>query len=129
MDQLSTKFDTMVVDVSPDWRVLTFTAVIAVATTALFGVAPARRASAAPPAGALNELGRGQFEGHRVNVAGSLVVVQVALSLVLMVSAGLFVHTFARLATRPLGFDTGRVAVVNVNAARAHVDTDHRIAF
>jgi putative ABC transport system permease protein len=129
MDQLSTRFDTMVVDLSLDWRVLIFTVVVALATTALFGVAPALRASAAPPSGVLNDQGRGQSESHRGALAGSLVVVQVALSLVLVVSAGLFVQTFAKLATRPLGFDTGRVAVVSVNAARAHVDAEHRIAF
>jgi predicted permease len=54
---------------------------------------------------------------------------QVALSLVLVVGAGLFVRTFEHLATRPLGFDAGRVLVVNVNAARAHVGGDDLVAF
>jgi predicted permease len=54
------------------------------------------------------------------------VVLQVALSLVLLVAAGLFASTFRRLATLPLGFDTGRILVVDVDTARAHQDPASR---
>jgi len=127
LTQLSTTFNTVELDVSLDWRVLTFTVIVAVTTTLLFGVAPALRASVAPPGDALNDSVRSRGDDRRGRVAGGLIVTQVALSLVLLVSAGLLVRTFVRLANRPLGFDTGRVAVVSVNAARAHVDAANRI--
>ena len=77
----------------------------------------------------LKEQGRGGSGGTRATVSGALVVAQVALSLVLVVAAGLFVRTFARLASLPLGFDSDRVLVVNVNATRAHIDPSTRVPF
>ena len=129
MNQLSTTFNTVELDLSPDWRILTFTVVVAVITTVLFGVAPALRASLVIPGDALKDSVRSYTDSRRGRIGGGLIVMQVALSLVLLVSAGLFIRTFARLATRPLGFDTGRVAVVSINAGRAHVDAANRIPF
>ena len=129
ISQLSTTFATVELDVSPDWRVVTFVLGVAVGATIVFGVAPALRASAVTPGDALKDTPRSQADGGRGRMAAGLIVMQVALSLVLLVSAGLFVRTFARLAVRPLGFDTDRVAVVSVNAARVHVDAANRIPF
>jgi len=56
-------------------------------------------------------------------------VAQVALSLVLVVAAGLFVQTFQRLANGPHGFDANRVLLVTVNLVRTSIDPDHRIEF
>jgi len=58
-----------------------------------------------------------------VVVRGGLLVAQVALSLVLVVAAGLFVRTFQKLGEVPLGFDSDRVLVVRVNASRSTVDS------
>jgi hypothetical protein len=57
------------------------------------------------------------------------VVAQVALSMVLIVAAGLLVGTFGRLATLPLGFDADRVLIVNVDVTRAPIDPSNRIPF
>jgi putative ABC transport system permease protein len=127
--QLSTPGRSVFLDVSLDWRVMTFTVVIAVATALLFGTAPALRAAGADPFDALKTHGAGASGETRTSVSGWLVSAQVALSLVLVVGAGLFVRTFEHLATRPLGFEAGRVLVVNVNAARAHVGGDDLVAF
>jgi len=127
--QLSTPGRSVFLDVSLDWRVMTFTVVIAVATALLFGTAPALRAAGADPFDALKTHGAGASGETRMSVSGWLVSAQVALSLVLVVGAGLFVRTFEHLATRPLGFEAGRVLVVNVNAARAHVGGDDLVAF
>jgi predicted permease len=67
-------------------------------------------------------------DGRRGGLASGLVVAQVALSLMLVVAAGLFVRTFASLATRPLGFDRDRVLVVSVNAHSAAIDPLQRQA-
>jgi putative ABC transport system permease protein len=127
--RLSTSVDHIVLNLPLDWRVLAFTAAITVTTTVLFGTAPALRATLAPPIDALKKQGRGASTETHMALSNGLVIVQVALSLVLVVAAGLFVRTFAQLATRPLGFETERVLVVNVNPARAHVDVAHQIQF
>jgi hypothetical protein len=64
-----------------------------------------------------------------MSVSGTLVVMQVALSVVLLVAAGLFVGTFRRLASVPLGFDSGRVLVVDVDTARAYADHATRLDY
>jgi putative ABC transport system permease protein len=127
--QLSTAANRVFVDLSVDWRVLAFTAAVTVATTLIFGTAPALRAARVAPIDALKQHGRALSGDAGVNVSSGLVVAQVALSLVLVVAAGLFVRTFEKLATQPRGFDTERVLVVNVNVARTRVDPTERIPF
>jgi putative ABC transport system permease protein len=124
--QLSTQVNAVALDLSLDWRVLGFTAAVTTATALLFGTAPAFRAARVAPIEALKEHGRGGIGDRRVNLASGLVVAQVALSLVLIVAAGLFVRTFERLANQRLGFDRDRVLVLNVNAMRSAVASDAR---
>jgi putative ABC transport system permease protein len=130
VSQLSA-FDTeMTFNLRPDWRVLGFTIAIALATALLFGAAPAFRATNVQPLSAL----RGA-EGSRGTTGGSgrltsgLIVLQIALSLMLVVAAGLFVRTFGRLLNVPLGFDSGRVLVATVDTARAGIDPGERLSF
>ena len=108
-------------DVGLDWRMLAFTAAVAVSTALLFGTVPAFRAARAAPVDAMKEQGRGT--SRRAGVAGALVVAQVALSLVLLVGAGLFLRSFASLASRDLGFERGRALLVGVDARRAGIDS------
>ena len=126
--QLSSSSDRVYLDLSLDWRVLAFTVSIAIGTAVLFGTLPALRAARVAPVDALKEQGRGLSADTRVNLSSGLVVVQVALSLVIVVAAGLFVRSFKNLITLPLGFDTDRVLLVNVNVARTHVSAGDRIA-
>jgi predicted permease len=117
-------------DLPLDWRVLAFTAAITCATAVLSGTAPAFRAARVAPIDALKEHGRSTgAEASRMSLASGLVVAQVALSLVLVVAAGLFLRTLERLASVPLGFDRDRVLIVNVETARAHINPADRIAF
>jgi putative ABC transport system permease protein len=123
---LSTPDTKVALDLSLDWRVLAATAFMAVLTAVLFGTGPAFRASRTVPTDALRDRGRGVASGAR---SGGLVVLQVALSLVLLVAAGSFVATFRRLATLPLGFDAHRILVFDVDTARAHADQASRLAY
>jgi predicted permease len=116
--QLSTATNRVYLDLSLDWRVLGFTAAIAVGTAMLFGTLPAFRAAGVAPIEALKEQGRGTSSDSRVSLSNGLVIAQVALSLVIVVAAGLFVRTFENLATLSLGFDSDRVLLVNVSVAR-----------
>src|SRR5438132_2860662 len=83
-------------DVRPDWVVFAFTAVVSLATVALFGVGPALRSTQIDPGPALKE-GTGQATRVSRGLNRVLVVAQVALSIVLVTGAGLFVRTLQKL--------------------------------
>ena len=108
-------------DLSPDGQVLAFTIAMAAATTLLFGLAPAFRASG-PSANLGDALKAGSLRGPRARVGRGLVVAQVALSLLLLVGAGLFVRTLGNLRTLDPGFRSEGVLLVHVDATRAGYD-------
>ena len=126
--QLSTVRDTVVLDLTLDWRVLTFTTGVAIATALAFGLVPALRAGSAEPAEALAEAGRGGASITRRRLGNPLIVAQVALSVMLLVGAGLFVRTFASLASLDLGFDRDPLLLVGVDAQRSTVAPTERHA-
>ena len=106
-------------DTGLDWRVMAFTGGIALATALLFGTVPALRSTRVQPQDAIKEQGRSIVGESRFGIASLLVSAQVALSLVLVVGAALFVGTFASLARVRLGFDPDPIMVVTVNAAKS----------
>jgi putative ABC transport system permease protein len=126
--QLSTSTNRVFLGVGIDWRVLAFTGVVAIGTAVLFGVVPALRAARVAPIDAMKEQGRGTSSGRSVGLAGSLVMAQVALSLVLVVGAGLFVRTFSSLAARDIGFERDRALILSVGAQRTGLDSAARAA-
>ena len=82
----------------------------------LFGLAPALRLVAVPPAAVLRAGGRGGTEGSRLRrVRSGLVITQVAMALVLVVGAGLLVRSFQALQAVPLGVDAERVLTFEVH--------------
>ena len=117
--QLSTPTNVVFLDTSLDGRVLGFTAAVATLTALLCGAAPAFRATRVRPIDALKEKSRAGTERGHGGLMGWLVVGQVALSVVLMVAAGLFIRSFATLATRDLGLQADRVLVATVDPPRA----------
>jgi predicted permease len=125
--QLSTSTTNVFLALSLDWKVLGFTALVAIATAMLFGTAPALRATRVGPTEALKE-GRGVLGEGRLSLASTLVVLQVALSLLLVVAAGLFVRTFSTLANKQPGFNRAPVLVASINAQRLQLDPPLRPA-
>jgi predicted permease len=113
--QLSTAASPVFLDTVPDWRVLGFTAGVALATALLFGLAPAIGVSRVTPNEALKEQSRSVSGDRRFGLRNMLVVTQVALSLALIVAAGLFVRTFSALASVPLGFKPDPLLVVTMS--------------
>ncbi len=106
----------IVVDVQADWRVLAFTAALGVFTVILFGLAPAIRASRTAPGVVMKAAGRGlTADRARFGAGRVLVAAQVALSLVLIVGALLFVRTFMNLATLDPGFLPDGLLVTSVD--------------
>ena len=127
VQQLTTYEETVLLDLSIDWRVLGFTAIVTIVTALLFGVVPAFRAGRVEPSEALKEQGR-TVAGERTRMLGQpLVVLQVALSLVLVVGAGLFVRTFTKLTTVDLGFDRDPLLLVRLDMQRGGVAPDQRL--
>ncbi len=117
----STYRDPLEFDLAPDWTVLGFTTAAAVVTGLLFGLAPALRATSVAPNSVLKEGGRGAVRGGtRFRLGKALVAVQVALSLVLLVAAGLFLGSLRNLIRKGTGFEEDRVLM-------AHVDTLEKV--
>ncbi len=127
LGQIGTATNRVFLDIGLDWRMLGFTALIAIGTTLLFGIAPAVLASRVPPMDAIKQFASGRGgSGRKVSLSGVLVMTQVALSLVLLVGAGLFVRTFSSLADVDLGFSPQQTLIATVNAQRTDVPTDGR---
>jgi ABC-type lipoprotein release transport system permease subunit len=95
------------------WRELGFGVALALFVTLLFGLAPALRASAIQPAGALKG---GEDPHSRRRLMHVLVAAQIAFCVLVQFVAGLFVATFQRLSTRPLGFSPEHVLVIDASA-------------
>jgi predicted permease len=105
----------VVLDLSFDWRVFAFTTAVVALTTLLFGAAPAMRAAATAP---ITPLTTRSVDARR-RVAGALVTAQVALSLMVLVGAGLFTRTLYNLRTFERGFRHEGVLVAEIDARRA----------
>ncbi len=91
---------------SLDARSLAYTIAISMVTGIVFGLAPALQSVRANLQTGLREGARGSAGGSRAWLRNSLVVLEVALSLVLLVGASLFVRSFLNLQTASVGFDT-----------------------
>ena len=124
--QLTTPTNTVFLALSLDWRVLGFTAAVTVATAVLFGTAPAIRGTRLQPNDALKARGRGVSGDGPTGIGHLLVVVQVALSLVLLMGAGLFLRTFASLATLDPGFDRQGLLVASVELPSQRIESAAR---
>ena len=97
-----------------DWRVFAFAAGLSMMTGLLFGVAPALRATRGDLAGTMKENSR-TVSSTRSYLSKALIVVQVALSLVLIVGAGLFLKTLYNLRGVDVGFDPRNLMIFSVN--------------
>jgi predicted permease len=108
-----------------DWRVLALSAGVCAASTLLFALVPAIQASDIDLAGAMRaESGGVVGGGRRAWVRSTLVQVQVALSFVLLVGAGLLMRSLRAVEGTDPGFSTGNVLATNVDFAAAGYNRD-----
>lgn len=105
-------------DVKPDASVLLFTLGISLVSGVLFGIAPALRATKADLTSALKEKSTQGRKG-RFNLGSALVVAQVAVSLILLVGAGLFARSLIKLQQEDLGFNRDNVLLASVDTRLA----------
>ena len=126
---ISTAENKVFLDFSPDARVLGFTAAMAVLTALLFGLFPAFRATRVSLTAAMK--GSQAVEGERrvrFRFGRWIVASQVALSLVLLVAAGLFLRSFVKLLVLDIGFDRNNVLLVDVNLKAPNLTVTHQLA-
>src|SRR6516164_9229585 len=103
-----------------DWRVLAFTAGVTFLTGILFGLAPALRGTRVNVNDSLRDTGRGvPSSGGRLNLPKYLVIAQVALSLLLVVCAGLFLRTLWNLQSVALGYPKEKLLMLTVDGLTA----------
>ncbi len=118
-----------------DYMVLGFTIALSVATSLLFGLFPSLRVSRPDLAGLLRLQGAGAAEaGERrgtllLSARGLLVIVQVALSIVLLIGASLLIKSLARLHTVDPGFQSENLLTMHVSLPRTRYDGGKRRAF
>jgi putative ABC transport system permease protein len=120
---ISTPGNVAFLDLTIDWRVLGFSIGLATITGVIFGLAPAIRGTAVGPADAMRQSSRGVVGAtRRFGVGQTLVAAQVALSLILVFAATLFVRSFVGLSTQTLGFDAARVIAVEIDLRSLQVE-------
>jgi putative ABC transport system permease protein len=126
---ISTPGNPLFIGLALDWRLLGFTAALAVLTCVLFGLLPAMRAAYLSPVSAMRAGGRSVTAGpERFSIRRALVGTQVALSLVLLVGALLFVRSLHNLLTTDAGFQPEGVLTVNIDFTRAQYPKQRRFA-
>ena len=110
-------------DAPLDWRVFGFVAGVSMLTGIVFGLVPALRATRVDLAGAMKETSR-SVTGSRTLLSKALLVVQVGMSLVLLIGAGLFLRTLQNLKSVDVGFDSKNLLMFNVNPGVNRYDAD-----
>jgi predicted permease len=110
--------ENVAIDFTLDIRVMVFAFVVCLATGILFGLAPALRASRTDVISSLK--GEPEFiaRSRRVNLRNAFVILQVAASVILLTTAGLFLRSFQKAAKTDLGFDPAGVVAVEINLPR-----------
>jgi putative ABC transport system permease protein len=118
-------------EITVDGRVLGFTLIVAVLTGVIFGLAPALQASNVDLNTALKDTSRGSGGGlRRARVRSGLVVTEVALSVVLLIGAGLLIRSFVLLQNVDPGFNPQQLLVANISLPSSRYSrTEQRAAF
>jgi predicted permease len=128
---LGTSANPVNLNLTMDWRLVAFVGAIAILAAVLFGLLPALRVSMVDPLAAMRAASRGvTVDRHRARFQRGLVVAQIAVSLVLVFSALLFVQTFRNLAAVDTGFEPDRtIAVVFADRASQDLPAERKVAF
>jgi predicted permease len=121
-------YEPLLIDVQPDARVLMFTIAVALATGIGFGLAPALRGARTRSAAEMRRGTTGTAPSispagrRRLGLGNTLVVVQVALSIVMLTGAGLLLRTLDKLRSVDAGFDTRNVLLLWIDPTLAGYD-------
>ena len=117
----------LLMNVSPDARVLGFTLLVSLATALLCGLAPALRATRIALGSSLKQAKGAVASASRTRLAKALIVSQVALSLVLLIGAGLLLRSLVNLSNIDTGFNKENVLLFGIDPPAAGYKTDERL--
>lgn len=110
-------------EVTVDGRVVAFSTIVSLATGLLFGMVPAIRASRTDLHGTLTDGGRSGHAALHRGMGGLLVIAEVALSLVLLIGAGLLAHSFVKLQDVDPGFTSSNLLTFRLSLPSARYTT------
>ena len=119
----------LTVSASPDLRILGFTLAVSIATGLLFGLVPALRSTRPELAPTLKNEAGSVVGGAQAGVRKALVVSQVALSLLLLIAAGLFVRSLYNLMTVNPGIEVSRLIELSINSDMLGYEDERSAAF
>jgi predicted permease len=123
----SSRSDVAAMNVNPDLRVLAFSLALTVFTALLFGIAPAIRATRLDLTGSLKQGRAIAAPSSRISLARGLIVAQIALSLVLLAAASLFLRSLVKLTSVDTGFNRQNVLVFSLDEGAAEIPVDARL--
>jgi predicted permease len=122
---LSTEGNAVVLPLATDWRVLSFTALVSALTCMIFALLPAKRAITLDPVSAMKSTARGATGGYERHLIQRLLVLsQIAISLVLLIAAFLFIRSFRNLLTFNPGMREADITVAFIAFQKSHVFPD-----
>jgi predicted permease len=129
LDFFKTPNSTLTVSASPDLRILGFTLAVTIATGLLFGLIPAWRSTQPQLAPTLKNEAGSVVGGAQAGVRRALVVSQVALSLLLLIAAGLFVRSLHNLMTVNPGIEVSRLIEFSIEPGVIGYEEERGAAF
>jgi predicted permease len=127
---LNTSQNSIHLTIAPDWRVLLFAAVVSIATCVLFGTIPAMRNANAEPIASIKSGERGVVGNReRFSIQRAMVITQVAVSMVLLVGALLFVRSYRNLITVNPGMRESGISIGYFNFPSANIKPENLAAY
>jgi predicted permease len=126
---LSSTWKASTTDIQFDWKIFGFTAAISILTGLLFGLAPAWQASRTQVSSGLKDNAQSVTQRNRNLTGKTIVVVQIALSMLLLVGAGLFVRTLMNLNRSHLGFRPDGILLFNLQPPRTRYSAPKDLVF
>jgi putative ABC transport system permease protein len=127
---MTTWEEPIALETGPNWRVVVFTLTLAFFTAAVCAVVPALRTTRLNPGSTLKEFGQiGGDAGRRWSLGKSLVAAQIALTVLLLFGAALFVRSLQRILGQDAGFERNAVLVVSTDAMAAGYSGERLVAF
>ena len=123
---VSTTTTSVYLPTSLDWRVLLFAAAVGVLTCAFFGIVPAIRATQTKPIAAMKSGGRGMTAGREsFSLQRLMVIAQIAVCLVLLAGAALFIRSFRNLMTFDPGMREAGITVAFIGFEQLRISPEH----
>jgi predicted permease len=126
---LPTRATPLAISATPDWRILGFTTAVSLLTGILFGLVPALQSTRSNVAGTLKENAGAVVGGASATVRKILVTAQIALSLLLLIAASLFIRSLQNLKELDPGFRTANLLAFKIDPTSNGYTTERTKAF